>query len=332
MATSAKKSVREELAPTSKRATPGLGPVPDLGEATLARVGHTPLIRVEQVVRDLPGITILGKAEWLNPGGSVKDRAASRIVAEAERSGQMGPGKILLDATSGNTGIAYAMIGAARGFPVTLCMPSNASVERKRTLQAYGATIVYTDPGEGSDGAIRKAQEMHAAEPGRYFYADQYSNEANWRAHYHGTANEIWQQTSGHITHFVAMLGTSGTFVGTSRRLKELNPKIQCISLQPDSPFHGIEGAKHMATAIVPAIYDPTLADRDLGIATEEAYEMVRRLAREDGLLVGISAGAAVAGCRRVAQELVANKQQAVIVTVFPDSGDKYLSERFWEE
>ncbi len=311
---------------------PGPGHIPDLGEATLARVGNTPLIRVERLAGDLPGIVILGKAEWLNPGGSVKDRAASGIVTEAERSGQLGPGKILLDATSGNTGIAYAMIGASRGFPVTLCMPSNASVERKRILRAYGATIVYTDPGEGSDGAIRKAQEMNAAEPGRYFYADQYSNQANWRAHYHGTANEIWQQTGGRITHFVAMLGTSGTFVGTARRLRELNPKIQCISLQPDSPFHGIEGAKHMATAIVPKIYDPALADRDLGIATEEAYEMVRRLAREEGLLLGISAGAAVAGCRRVARELVEKKQRAVMVTIFPDSGDKYLSERFWEE
>ncbi len=304
----------------------------NLGQDVLSRVGNTPLIRVESVCRDLPGIVILGKAEWMNPGGSVKDRAASRIVAEAERSGQLAPGKVLLDSTSGNTGIAYAMIGAAKGFPVTLCMPENVSVERKRILGAYGATIVYTDPGEGSDGAIRKAQEMHAAQPDRYFYADQYSNEANWRAHYHGTAEEIWPQTEGRITHFVAMLGTSGTFVGTSRRLKELNPKIQCISLQPDSPFHGIEGAKHMATAIVPRIYDATLADRDLGIATEEAYDMVRRLAREEGLLLGISAGAAVAGCRRIAQELVAKKQKAVIVTIFPDSGDKYLSERFWEE
>ncbi|MGH9555300.1 MAG: PLP-dependent cysteine synthase family protein [Terriglobales bacterium] len=295
-------------------------------------MGNTPLIRVDRVCRDLPGIVILGKAEWLNPGGSVKDRAASCIVAEAERSGALGPGKALLDSTSGNTGIAYAMIGAAKGFPVILCMPGNVSVERKRTLHAYGATAVYTDPGEGSDGAIRKAQEMHAAEPGRYFYADQYSNDANWRAHYHGTAEEIWRQTEGRVTHFVAMLGTSGTFVGTSRRLKELNPGIQCISLQPDSPFHGIEGAKHMATAIVPKIYDASLADRDLGIATEDAYDMVRRLARQEGLLLGISAGAAVAGCRRVAQELVAKKQKAVVVTIFPDSGDKYLSERFWEE
>lgn len=303
-----------------------------LGESLLDRIGNTPLLRLERAGREFSNVEFYAKAEWFNPGGSVKDRPALSMIREGERSGALRPGKTILDATSGNTGIAYAMIGAAKGFPVTLCMPSNASVERKRILKAYGATLVYTDPGEGSDGAIRRAQEMYAAEPGRYFYADQYSNDANWRAHYHGTANEIWQQTAGRITHFVAMLGTGGTFVGTSRRLKELNPGVQCISLQPDSPFHGIEGAKHMATAIVPKIYDPTLADRDLGIATEEAYAMVRRLAREEGLLLGISAGAAVAGCRRVAQELVAKKQKAVIVTIFPDSGDKYLSERFWEE
>ncbi|HXE92114.1 MAG TPA: cysteine synthase family protein [Terriglobales bacterium] len=302
------------------------------GRGVLEGVGNTPLIRLERVTADLPGIILLGKAEWLNPGGSVKDRAALSIVNDAFRTGELGPGKTLLDSTSGNTGIAYAMIGAARGFPVTLCMPENVSVERKRILRAYGAEIVFTDPGEGSDGAIRKAQEMHAAAPERYFYADQYSNDANWRAHYCGTANEIWQQTGGRVTHFVAMLGTSGTFVGTARRLKELNPKIECISLQPDSAFHGIEGAKHMATAIVPKIYDPSLADRDLGISTEDAYAMVKRLAREEGLLVGVSSGAAVVGCRQVARELVAHKQEAMIVTVFPDSGDKYLSERFWEE
>ncbi|MGH9579979.1 MAG: PLP-dependent cysteine synthase family protein [Terriglobales bacterium] len=296
----------------------------------MERIGNTPLLRLQHVGCDLTGIEILAKAEWLNPGGSVKDRAAARIVAEAEASGQLGAGKALLDATSGNTGIAYAMIGAARGFPVTLCLPENASVERKRILAAYGATIVHTDPGEGSDGAIRRARELHASEPERYFYADQYSNPANWRAHYHTTATEIWEQTRGRVTHFVAMLGTSGTFVGTARRLKELNPKVQCISLQPDSAFHGIEGAKHMASAIVPAIYDPALADLDLGISTEDAHAMVRRLAREEGLLVGISAGAALVGCLHVARE--AKGKHAVMVTVFPDSGDKYLSERFWEE
>jgi len=295
-------------------------------------VGNTPMVRLAQVVRNLPGIEVLAKAEWFNPGGSVKDRAASNIVREAEKAGKLGPGKVLLDSTSGNTGIAYAMIGAARGFGVTLCMPANASPERKRILHAYGAHIVYTDPGEGSDGAIRKAQEILAAEPHKYFYADQYSNDANWRAHYHGTAAEIWQQTEGRITHFVATLGTSGTFVGTSRRLKELKPGIQCISLQPDSAFHGLEGLKHMATAIVPRIYDPSLADRALGVGTEESYAMVRRLAREEGLLVGISCGAAMVGTLQVAQELAKAGEDAVIVTIFPDAGDKYLSdERVWQ-
>jgi S-sulfo-L-cysteine synthase (O-acetyl-L-serine-dependent) len=304
---------------------------PALGQCTLDRVGNTPLLRLERVARDLPNIQLLVKAEWMNPGGSVKDRAASNIVTEARAAGHLGPGKILLDSTSGNTGIAYAMIGAAQGFPVTLCMPENASPERKHILRAYGANIVYTDPADGSDGAIRKARELYAAEPEKYFYADQYSNDANWRAHYLGTANEIWQQTERRITHFVAMLGTSGTFVGTARRLKELNPQIRCISLQPDSAFHGIEGAKHMATAIVPKIYDASLADEDMGISTEDAHAMVRRLAREEGLLVGISAGAAVVGCLQVAWVLGKN-EQAVFVTILPDSGDKYLSERFWEE
>lgn len=303
-----------------------------LGESLLQRVGNTPLLRLERVGRDLPGIQVLGKAEWVNPGGSVKDRAAAAIVSEGRRTGEFAPGKVLLDSTSGNTGIAYAMLGAAEGFPVTLCMPSNASPERKHILRAYGASIVYTDPAEGSDGSIRKARELYAAEPQRYFYADQYSNDANWRAHYHGTAPEIWRQTESRITHFVAMLGTSGTFMGTARRLKELNPQIQCISLQPDSSFHGIEGAKHMATAIVPRIYDPALADDDLGISTEASHAMVRRLAREEGLLVGISSGAAVVGCLQIARALAERKQPGVIVTVLPDSGDKYLSERFWEE
>src|SRR5437879_9971523 len=262
-----------------------------LGQRTLERVGNTPLLRLERVARDLPNIQLLGKAEWMNPGGSVKDRAASNIVAEACAAGRLGPGKILLDSTSGNAGIAYTMIGAAQGFPVTLCMPENVSPERKHVLRAYGANIIYTDPADGSDGAIRKARELYAADPEKYFYADQYSNDANWRAHYHTTANEIWMQTQGHITHFVATLGTSGTFVGCTRRLRELNPKIKCISLQPDSPFHGLEGLKHMATAIVPKIYDPSLADEDHGISTEASYAMLKRLAREEGLLVGISSG-----------------------------------------
>ena len=305
-------------------------PARPLGGRSLNRVGNTPLLRLERVC-DLPGVQILGKAEWVNPGGSVKDRAASNIVREARRSGKFTPGKILLDATSGNTGIAFAMIGAADGFPVTLCMPENVSVERKRILRAYGANIIYTDPADGSDGAIRAARETFAQDPDKYYYADQYSNDANWQAHYHGTANEIWQQTEGRVTHFVAMMGTSGTFMGTSRRLKELNPKIRCISLQPDSPFHGIEGAKHMASAIVPKIYDPKLADEDLGISTEESYAMAKRLAREEGLLVGISAAAAVVGCLQVARQLKKG-EPAVFVTILCDSGDKYLSERFWEE
>ena len=302
-----------------------------LGQSSLDRVGNTPLVRLERIAAETPAAAILGKAEWLNPGGSVKDRAASNIVAQARREGKLIPGKILLDSTSGNTGIAYAMLGAAQGFPVTLCMPDNVSVERKRILKAYGAEIIYTDSAEGSDGAIHTARELAAKHPELYFYADQYSNPANWQAHYHGTANEIWQQTQGRVTHFVSMLGTSGTFVGTSRRLKELNPRIRSISLQPDSPFHGIEGAKHMASAIVPKIYDPTLADADLPISTEEAYVMAKRLAREEGLLVGISAAAAVVGCLEVARQF-GPEERGVVVTILCDSGDKYLSERFWAE
>jgi S-sulfo-L-cysteine synthase (O-acetyl-L-serine-dependent) len=302
-----------------------------LGQRSVDRIGNTPLLRLTRIASDLPGVAILGKAEWLNPGGSVKDRAAANIVAQARATGKLTPGKILLDSTSGNTGIAYAMIGAAQGFPVTLCMPENVSVERKRILQAYGANILYTDPADGSDGAIRMARELALKHPDLYYYADQYSNDANWQAHYYGTANEIWQQTEGRITHFVSMLGTSGTFVGTTRRLKELNPGIRCISLQPDSAFHGIEGAKHMASAIVPKIYDPSLADADFGISTEDAYAMAKRLAREEGLLVGISAAAAVVGCLQLARRLRKN-EQAVFVTILCDSGDKYLSERFWQE
>ena len=303
-----------------------------LGSTLLERIGNTPLLRLERLTAHLPGIQILGKAEWTNPGGSVKDRAASSIVAAALKQGKLGKGQSLLDATSGNTGIAYAMLGSAMGFPVTLCVPSNVSAERKRILSAYGAHVIWTDPGDGSDGAIRKARELAAAEPEKYYYADQYGNEANWKAHYNTTANEIWQQTSGQITHFVVGLGTSGTFVGSTRRLKELNPQIQCISLQPDSPFNGLEGLKHMATAIVPRIYDPTLADRDMEIATEAAYRMAKHLARTEGLLVGVSAAAAVAASLQVAEEEVAAGREAVIVTILPDSADKYLSERFWEE
>ena len=300
-----------------------------LGSNALEQIGNTPILRFQRIGGDLRGVQVLAKAEWANPGGSVKDRAAARIIHEAKLNGNLRPGVTLLDSTSGNTGIAYAMLGAAQGIPVTLCMPSNVSEERKRIVKAYGAEIIYTDPGEGSDGAIRKARELAAHEPEKYFYADQYSNEANWRAHYHGTAEEIWQQTEGRVTHFVAMLGTSGTFIGTSRRLKELNPEIRCVSLQPDSPFHGIEGAKHMPTSIIPNIYDESVADENLEIATEAAYAMLKRLAREEGLLVGISAAAAMVGALRIAENAA---QGSVVVTIFPDSADRYLSERFWDE
>jgi cysteine synthase B len=311
-------------------------PAPGRGEAILAQIGNTPLLSLDALVAGYPNVELLGKAEWHNPGGSVKDRAAAGIVSAAARSGDLAPGKILLDSTSGNTGIAYAMLGAALGFPVTLCVPENVSPERKRILQAYGANIIYTDPAEGSDGAIKIARQYAERHPDLYFYANQYSNDANWQAHYETTANEIWQQTQGRVTHFVSMLGTTGTFVGATRRLKELNPKIQCISLQPDSAFHGIEGAKHLPSAIVPKIYDSSLADRNLEISTEEAHAMARRLAREQGLLVGVSAAAAVVGSLKIAAGLepasLEKDQRATIVTILCDSGEKYLSERFWQE
>ena len=321
--------------PANRSATrePALPLGETLGHSLIERIGNTPLLRLDALTRELPGVALLGKAEWYNPGGSVKDRAASNIVIEGRRTGLLRPGKILLDATSGNTGIAYAMLGAAEGFPVTLCMPENVSRERKQILHGYGANILYTDPADGSDGAIRMARELASKHPDQYFYADQYSNDANWKAHYTGTANEIWQQTQGRVTHFVSMLGTSGTFVGTTRRLKELNPSVQCVSLQPDSSFHGIEGAKHMASAIVPKIYDENLADQNLEIATEDAYAMARQLSRGAGLLVGISAAAAVVGSLKIARDVSLKKnQEAVIVTILCDSGDKYLSERFWTE
>ncbi len=300
------------------------------GATILERIGNTPLVRLERVAAHLPGIQILGKAEWTNPGGSVKDRPASAIVLDAIAREQLCPGRRLLDATSGNTGIAYAMLGAALAFPVTLCMPSNVSPERKRILEAYGAELVWTDPADSSDGAIRKAREL--AQDPQYFYADQYSNPNNWRAHYRTTGPEIIDQTEGRITHFVAGMGTSGTFTGVARRLREFNPAIECIPMQPDSPFHGLEGLKHYATSIVPAIYDPSLVSRILEVETEAAYAMAKRLARTEGLLVGISAAAAVVACLRLAEELAAQQREAVIVTVLPDSADKYLSDRFWEE
>ena len=289
-------------------------------------IGRTPLVRLYHFERETPGVELYAKAEWQNPGGSVKDRAAARMILDGEASGALTHDKTILDATSGNTGIAYAMVGAARGYRVTLCLPDNASAERKLMLRALGAELVLTSPLEGTDGAIREARRMHAADPDRYFYPDQYNNDGNWRAHYDTTAPEIIEQTSGRLTHFVAGLGTSGTFVGTGRRLRRFNPNIKLISFQPDSPFHGLEGLKHMASAIVPGIYDPTLADEDLRVNSERAYDMVRRLAREEGLLAGISSGAALAASLDVARRL----DTGVIVTIFPDGAEKYLTDSFW--
>ena len=289
-------------------------------------IGRTPLVRLHRFERETPGVEILAKLEWQNPGGSVKDRAAARMILEGEASGGLRPGKTILDATSGNTGIAYATVGAARGYGVKLCLPDNASPERKLVLRALGAELVLTNPLEGTDGAIREAKRLYGAESERYFYPDQYSNDANWRAHYDTTAPEIIEQTSGRLTHFIAGLGTSGTFIGTGRRLRKFNPAIRLISFQPDGPFHGLEGMKHMDSAIVPAIYDPTLADEDLRVGTERAYQMVRRLAREEGLLAGISSGAALAVVLEVAKKL----ESGVIVTIFPDGAERYLTDSFW--
>lgn len=288
-------------------------------------VGETPLVRLRRIERDLPGVEIYAKAEWKNPGGSVKDRPALRMVQEGVASGRLVAGKTILDATSGNTGIAYAMIGAALGFKVTLCVPDNVTPERKRILRAYGADLRFTNPLEGSDGAIRAAQQMNEASPDRFFYADQYNNDFNWKSHYDTTGPEIIRQAGDRLTHFVAGLGTSGTFVGTGRRLREFNPAIVLASVQPDSPLHGLEGLKHMESAIVPGIYDSALADEDVRVGTEEAYDMTRRLAQEEGLLVGISSGANLAGALKVA------RPDAVVVVVFCDGGERYLSERFWE-
>jgi cysteine synthase B len=293
------------------------------------QIGHTPLLRLQHVTRALPaGVEIYAKAEHLNPGGSVKDRPALAMIRAGERDGRLTPDKIILDATSGNTGIAYAMIGAARGYRITLCLPANANMERKRMLRVYGAELIETDPLTGADGAQLRAQEIAAREPEKYFYPDQYNNDANWRAHYEGTGVEIWAQTAGRVTHFVAGLGTSGTFTGVGRRLKESNADVRLYAVQPDSPLHGLEGMKHYATAIVPGIFDAALPDGQIEVATEDAYKMTRRLAREEGLFVGISSGANVAAALRLAQTLPAG---AVVVTVLCDSGTRYLSEHFWE-
>ena len=298
----------------------------------LSQIGNTPLIRLTRITADLPGIEIYGKAEYANPGGSVKDRPALSMILDGERTGKLTHSRTLIDATSGNTGIAYAMIAAVKGYKVKLCLPQNASLERKRILKAYGAEIVFTDPADGSDGAIRKCREIYQASPERYFYPDQYSNPANWIAHYEGTGPEIIEQTGGRITHFVAALGTSGTFMGVTRSLRHQMPDVKCYSAQPSSGFHGLEGLKHMPTAIVPGIYDETLADGNLWVETEDAYKMVRKLAREEGLLVGISSGANVVAALAVAHELHREGKTAAIVTVFCDGADKYLSEKFWDE
>lgn len=289
-------------------------------------IGRTPLVRLKRFEQETPGVELYAKAEWQNPGGSVKDRAAARMIADGEASGALRPGQTIVDATSGNTGIAYAMVGAARGYPVKLFLPENASPERKLILKAFGADLVLTDPLEGTDGAIRRVRQLVADEPGRYFYPDQYSNDGNWRAHFDTTGPEIIEQTNGRITHFVAGLGTSGTFIGTGRALRKFNPAIKLISFQPDSPFHGLEGLKHMPSALVPKIYDPSLADEDMNVCTEDAHKFVRRLAREEGLMVGISAGAALCALLTVARKI----GQGVVVTVFPDGAEKYLSESFW--
>jgi cysteine synthase B len=305
------------------------GPVtPEIGASILDLIGRTPLIRLRQIEKSCPGVQIYAKAEWQNPGGSVKDRAAARMIAEGEQSGALTKAKTILDATSGNTGIAYAMIGAARGYKVKLCVPENASQERKMILRAFGAELVLTSPLESTDGAIREARRLYAEHPDTYFYPDQYSNDANWRAHYDTTGPEIIEQTAGTLTHFVAGLGTSGTFVGTARRLRQFNRSIKLISFQPATAFHGLEGLKHMESAIVPPIYDPSIADEDLRVESEDAFDMVRRLAREEGVMAGISSGAAIAAVLQVARNLSAG----IIVTVCPDGAEKYLTEKFWND
>ena len=298
----------------------------------LQLIGNTPLIRMQHLAREFPGIEIYGKAEFFNPGGSVKDRAALNMILDGERTGKLTRDRVLLDATSGNTGIAYAMIAAYRGYKVKLCLPKNASLERKHVLRAYGAEMVFSDPGEGSDGAIRLCREIYQADPDKYFYPDQYNNPDNWKAHYDGTALEILAQTNGRITHFVACMGTSGTFMGNSRRLRKEVPNIQCISAQPSSGFHGLEGLKHMPTAIVPGIYDPKAADDNIWIETEEAYGMCRRLAREEAVLAGISSGANFVAAMTVARKLAEAGKRGVIVTILADGAYKYLSEPFWND
>ncbi|CUT05227.1 PLP-dependent cysteine synthase family protein [Candidatus Chrysopegis kryptomonas] len=299
-----------------------------MSETILSKIGNTPLLKIEKVAGHLKHVSIYAKAEWFNPGGSVKDRPALYMIMDGIKKGLLTKDKIIIDATSGNTGIAYAMIGAVLGYRVKLAIPQNASPERKRILKAYGAELIFTNPLEGTDGAQKIVKEIVSLEPERYFYPDQYNNDANWLAHYETTAVEIINQTKRKITHFVAGLGTTGTFVGTAKRLKEFNPEIKTIAVQPDSPLHGIEGLKHLPTALVPGIYKPELVDEMIEVSTEEAYEMVKRLARDEGLLVGVSSGAVMVACLKIAEKI----ENGVIVTVFPDSGLKYLSEKFWDE
>ncbi len=303
-----------------------------IAPSLLQQIGNTPLIRLAKLDAAFPGVEIYAKAEFFNPGGSVKDRAGLNMILDGERTGRLTKERTLLDATSGNTGIAYAMIGALKGYKVKLCLPANASHERRQILKSYGAEMVFSDAGEGSDGAIRLCREIYEANPDAYFYPDQYNNPANWKAHYEGTGLEILDQTEGSITHFVACMGTSGTFMGTSRRLKRELPGVQCISAQPSSGFHGLEGLKHMPTAIVPGIYDASIADDNLWIETEDAYKMTRWLGRNEGLLVGMSSGANVHAARAVARRLVDEGRKGVIVTVLCDGATKYLSEPFWNE
>src|ERR1044072_3731727 len=315
--------ITEAEIPTSLQPDPG-----SRARRLESQIGNTPLLRLRRVVSSSQ-VEILVKAEHLNPGGSVKDRPALSMIVDGERRGHLYPGKIILDATSGNTGIAYAMLGAARGYGVTLCLPANASVERKNILRIYGAEIIETDPLQGSDGAQVVAREMAARDPAKYFYPDQYNNDANWRAHYETTGPEIWEQTEARITHFVAGLGTCGTFTGVGRRLKELSPSVRLISMEPDSPIHGLEGLKHLPSSRMPGIFDPTLADEQIEIATEDAQAMTRRLAREEALLVGGSAGANVFAALPLARDL---PRESVVVTILCDGGERYMSERFWTE
>jgi len=311
-------------------------PIPHLArtqaEPLLATIGNTPLLRLEKITTELPNIEIFAKAEYFNPGGSVKDRPALNMVLDGERSGRLNHERVILDSTSGNTGIAYAMIGANRGYKVKLILPGNASPERKRILHAYGAEMIFSNPDEGSDGAIRLCRQIYNSDPDLYFYPDQYNNPANWKAHFEHTGPEIIQQTGGQLTHFIAAMGTSGTFTGITRRLRRDLPEVRCISAQPSSGFHGLEGLKHMPTAIRPGFYDDQLADENLWIETEDAYKMVRRLAKEEGLLVGISSGCNVHAAMVLARNLAERGESATIVTVLCDSAEKYLSEHFWDD